>query len=271
MTEPQTKARRDAVRRFARSTFDLRGTWALHRTALGGDLVRAPVNVVLAPVFLLVRLAALAARGLKRHRLADWLAARRVLLPTRLSREVGMRVGGFIQDLEARGLTPQANPTTRDQAIAAYVATRSAVAEITTTLLVLLSGYLLFHSATPGLVSLAGPLADFGAQTVAIDRFPLGPGLGRIWYGMFPAALPVWMIVATVILLAVAAAFVTTFAGLIADPVQVATGTHRRRIERLLDRLAAGNGAEGLSREHVAARLGDIGDLAFSLIRFLRG
>ena len=69
----------------------------------------------------------------------------------------------------------------------------------------------------------------------------------------------------------VASAFVTTFAGLVADPVQVATGTHRRRLERLFRRLADRAGPEGLAREHVAARLGDIGDLAFNLIRFLRG
>ena len=61
---------RGEIRRFVRETFGLRGTLGLHRAALGGDLVRAPLNVILAPVFLLNRLAALVARAFNRHRVA---------------------------------------------------------------------------------------------------------------------------------------------------------------------------------------------------------
>lgn len=262
---------RGEIRRFVRETFGLRGTLGLHRAALGGDLVRAPLNVILAPVFLLTRLAALVARAFKRHRVANWLAARRILLPTRLSAEVAAKVNAFIEELDGQGIGPGASGDETRAAVEAYVSTRSAVAEIVTLLIVILSGFLVFHTATPGLVSLAGPFADLGAQTLAIDRFPLGPGLGRVWYGVFPAALPVWMVIAVFVALSVVSAFVTTFAGIVADPVQVATGTHRRRLERLFRRLSERAGPEALAREHVAARLGDIGDLAFNLIRFLRG
>ena len=47
--------RRDAaLRRFTRLRYGPRGTLALHRHAIGGDLLRAPVNVMLAPVALLM-------------------------------------------------------------------------------------------------------------------------------------------------------------------------------------------------------------------------
>ncbi|MBP8932644.1 MAG: hypothetical protein KBG46_15360, partial [Paracoccus sp.] len=54
-TRPMTR-RETEVERFVRARYGLRGTLELHRHALGLDLLRAPVNVALSPVFLLVRL-----------------------------------------------------------------------------------------------------------------------------------------------------------------------------------------------------------------------
>ena len=72
------------------------------------------------------------------------------------------------------------------------------------------------------------------------------------------------------VVLAVAASLVTTFAGLIADPVQLWTGVHRRRLMRMLARLDRQQGPAGIEREHVLARLGDLGDIASSIWRGLR-
>ena len=72
--------------------------------------------------------------------------------------------------------------------------------------------------------------------------------------------------------LAVLASLATTFAGLIADPVQLALGTHRRRLMRMLARLdrADAQPSAGLAREHVLARLGDVFDAAISVLRVWR-
>ena len=64
--------------------------------------------------------------------------------------------------------------------------------------------------------------------------------------------------------------FRTLLDELVADPVQLWTGTHRRRLMRLLARLDRQQGAAGLEREHVLARLGDLGDAVSSLWRWLR-
>ena len=72
------------------------------------------------------------------------------------------------------------------------------------------------------------------------------------------------------VVLAVAASLVTTFAGLIADPVQLWTGVHRRRLMRMLARLDRQQAPAGIEREHVLARLGDLGDIASSIWRGLR-
>ena len=81
-----------AVDGFVRRHFLPLGTLRLHRGALGWDLLRAPVNVALAPVFLLTRLVALVLRLLGLRRAGLWLGRRRILLPTAVARAVGARV-----------------------------------------------------------------------------------------------------------------------------------------------------------------------------------
>lgn len=270
MTIDTDLSRKAALKRFVRTSYGPAGTLSLHRAALGADLVRAPLNLVLAPVFILTRLAALAAKALGREKGAHWLASRKVLLDTKVARTAAERTSAFIAELDAGGLGPRAPEAAVTRAVDNYVSTRSAVAEIVTMLVFLAAGLTLFHRATPGLVSLAGPVAELRALGQAIDRFPLGPFLGRVYYDVFPVALPLWQVVLTGLALALVSALVTSFAGLIADPVQVVTGSHRRRLERLIARLEQGQDG-GLAREHLAARVGDLSDLALSLWRMLRG
>lgn len=269
-TRPLTR-RETEVRRFVRARFGLRGTLDLHRHALGLDLLRAPVNVMLSPVFLLSRLLAALLRRLGRARAADWLGRRQIFLASDMARRIAADLAGFVADLDAKGLGPQAPPETVARAAAAYAETRNAISEITTSVLVAGTGMLLFHRATPGVISLAGPLADLRAQTQAIEEFALGSWLGRMWYGAFPTHLSTLEIVLTGVALAVLASLVTTFAGLIADPLQLATGTHRRRVMRLLGRLDHARDAPALEREHLLARFGDLSDAALSLWRSFRG
>ncbi|XDA98327.1 DUF6635 family protein [Sulfitobacter sp. LCG007] len=269
-TAARDAARRAAVRAFVRETFGLRGTLHLHRAAFGLDLLRAPVNVMLSPVYLLTRLGAGLARLIRLRRTAAWLAGRRILLSTRVSREVGQKVLSFLADLDRRQLGPAASVQVRDAAVADYVAVRNAVAEMTTAVLVLVSGLLIFHTATPGVMSLAGPVAEMQAHSAAVDRFPLGEGLGRLYYAAFPVHIPPGQVMLTFVLLAILSSVLTTFAGVLADPLQALSGTHRRRLLRLLRRLDSGSG-EAIAREHLAARLGDATDMALSIWRSLRG
>lgn len=265
-------ARETAVNRFTRARYGLRGTLALHRHALGWDLLRAPFNVALSPLFLLVRLVGglLSALGLKRA--GAWLSARQIFLTSDVSRRIEGDLTQLTQDLTAQGVGPKAAPEVIRHEIAAHAETRNAVAEITTSLLVLAAGFLLFSRATPGIISLAGPLAELRAHATAVQDFWLGDSLGRAWYWAFPVALSPWQVIATGVVLAVLASLATTFAGLIADPVQLALGTHRRRLMRMLARLdkADAQPSGGLAREHVLARLGDVFDAAISVLRVWR-
>lgn len=270
LTDEAMARRRAAVTRFVRDRYGPRGTLRLHRAALGWDLLRAPVNVMLSPVFLLTRLLAWLLSRLGARRAGGWLSARRVFLPSDMGRVIQSDLLALIADLDAQGIGPGApDAITRHQA-AALAETRNAVSEITTSLIVLASGFLLLGRATPGVISLAGPLAEMRAHATAVSDFMLGDRLGRAWYWAFPVELSPWTVVLTGIALAVAGSLVTTFAGLIADPVQVWTGTHRRRILRLLARLDRAETGSAIGGEHLLARTGDLSDAVLMAWRNLR-
>ena len=114
-------------------------------------------------------------------------------------------------------------------------------------------------------------ITDVRAQTRAVEDFALGSWIGGVWYGAFPAELGTTELVLTGAALAMLASVVTTFAGLVADPLQLWTGIHRRRVMRLLARLDRAEAGPPLAREHVLARLGDLSDAAMTLWRGMRG
>ncbi|QFG35130.1 hypothetical protein BDE18_3540 [Paracoccus pantotrophus] len=270
--DPRPMTRRETeVRRFVRARYGPRGTLALHRHALGLDLLRAPVNVMLSPLFLLVRLAAPLLRRIGLRRAGDWLSRRQIFLKSDVAQRIEADLARFIEDLAEKGLAPGAAPQSVARAASDYAETRNAISEITTSVLVLASGLLLFHRATPSVISLAGPVAHLRAQVQAIEDFALGSWAGRMWYGAFPRELSSVDLVLTGAVLAMLASVLTTFAGLVADPVQLWTGIHKRRVLRLLRRLEKAEDAPGLAREHVLARLGDLSDAALSLWRSFRG
>ena len=110
------------------------------------------------------------------------------------------------------------------------------------------------------------------AQAAAVDSFSLGERLDRLYYGVWPVQQSPWEVAATAAVLALIGSVVTTFAGLIADPVQLWTGMHKRRLMRLVRQLESGHGSgPELEGEHLMARAGDLSDLALSLWRAIRG
>ena len=239
----------------------------MHRASLGMDILRAPVNVALAPVFLLVRLAAAVMIRLRMPRAGRWLAARRVLLRTDASRAVERAVidellSGRARDDDRASWAPLVED---------YVATRSAVAEIATTLVVLCVGLIAFRAATPGVLSLAPLVSDRAAYNAAVSGFPLGETLGHAWYGVFHPDLSGGFVAIVAVLLVFSASVLTTFAGIVADPLQTALGIHQRRLGRLLAQIgSAEKTPPAIAQEHLLARVADLSDAAAALFRILR-
>src|SRR5262249_59390868 len=83
-----SETRRSRVSAFVDRRFSLAGSLALHRKALGWDVVKAPLNIVLAVPYIGIKLTAGITRTLGAKRVSRYLASRRILLETAVGREI---------------------------------------------------------------------------------------------------------------------------------------------------------------------------------------
>ncbi|WP_435167591.1 DUF6635 family protein [Falsirhodobacter sp. 1013] len=255
-----------AVEAFTARNFSLWGSIKLHRHAVGWDLLRAPANVTLAPLFLIQKLAGALLAWVRLPRAARWVTARPLMFRTALAAELDRRLHRDL--LEPLGLIPLG-------AIDDYVATRNATNEIATTVGTIGFGAVTFKSLTPGVLSLAPALAAVMAQGAAVASFPLGGALGAVWYSAFPSRVPLSTVLLTGAALVLVLAVMATFAGIVTDPIQRRLGLHQHRLRRLVNALAAEIEAPGTGRfavpEHYVARGGDLADAAVNALRWFKG
>jgi len=293
------------VEAFVDRHFSLIGSLRLHRRALGLDLVRAPVNVLLMVPYLTMQLGGLGLRRLGARGAARRLCTRTPFLDTDVARELGWRLHSELLELpyddgkrrcdrDALAESILADPRvaaavdrldaiTRRQAhdpeqqvrlqrlLAAYAGTRAAAADLVNNVLLASTGMAAFHKLTPGTLTLGPVIAAALAEQAAVASFPLGSALGGLWYGWFPAAPSAGLVAGATGGLVLLTATTAAFAGVIADPVQRACGLHQRRLHRLID--ALGRELEGDSdaafhaRDHYVARIFDLIDLARATYR----
>lgn len=288
-------ARRARVPDFVDAHFSLRGAARLHRAALGWDILRAPLNITLAVPELLGGVVSRVTGRRVPHLLLrtavsrelDWLIATELL-------EVPFRQHGRVAANDALAETILADPhvaeTVRqalerigrhggdpafrarlEQALLAYAGSRAAAAEIATSLVTLGAGALTLKQLTPGVVTLGPSLAAVMAQQAAIASFPLGAGLGGLWYGWFPAAPSALLVAGLTGGMMLGAASLAAFAGLVTDPVQRRLGLHQRRLLRMLDALERqmrDPAAPAFTlRDQYVARLTDLLDLLSAAYR----
>lgn len=226
---------RARVPAFIANHLGWRGSLRLHRAALGVDLFRAPLNVLLVGPALVVRLAGRLAERLGLRRFGGWLQRRQLFLDTHLARQMAHLAADELLGLDAHGDIAPEIRTRIEGVIADYVTARHAVAEFAAGLVVTVTGLLLVHRITPGALSLGPLLADASAQTAAIDSFWAGSWLGGIYYGFWPVHADWTTRIATTVGVMVCFAFLATFIGLVTDPLQTALGWHKRRILHLVD------------------------------------
>ena len=292
---------------FVDANFSLIGALGLHRHAIGLDLVRAPANVALALPYLAAQAAAALLSAAGARTLGTRLRRRRMLLDTAVARELSWRLrtellalpaaeGGRRSDRDALAeailadpeLTPAvaavtaalARPRTgsglearfADQ-IRAYAEARGAAAELVNSALLTGTGAVVFTQVTPTALSLGPVIAAALAHKAAIAAFPLGAGIGSLWYALFQAGPSVGLIAGVTGGLVLVSAIVTAFAGIISDPLLRATGLHQRRLHQLIDSLASelGDGTTRFRvRDHYVARVFDLLDLARAVLHLPR-
>ncbi len=299
------ECRRLRVDGFVDRHFSTAGSFSLHRKAIGLDIVKAPLNAILAIPYVALQLSGTAARAFHAERLAQFLHSRRILLETAVGREIEWLVMTELLELPFRQrdrlstkdamaeaiLTEESveaafrttlaaigrhggDPEFRErleQSVAAYTETRAAAAEIATTLVSLGAGATALKQITPGAMVLGPALAGTIAQQAAVASFPLGPALGGVWYAAFPVSAPPALVIAVTASIVAAAAVAAAFSGLLTDPLQRVIGLHRRRLLRLVAALQqqflTQNGSGFVARDHYVARLLGLLELLASAYR----
>lgn len=175
---------------------------------------------------------------------------------------------GLQRTLAERGRDPDFRAW-MTQTLATYTGSRVAAADLTNALLAATAGGLAFHQLTPGALSLGPLLSQAIAAKLAAGTFPLGAGLGGLFFGTFPTAAPIVLTATVTGGLLGLAALLATFSGLLTDPVQQRLGLHRRRLVRLVDalerELLEGEGRSFAVRDHYVARLLDLVDVLRAL------
>jgi hypothetical protein len=247
--------------------------------------------------------------GLGARRAARWLRTRRLFLTTDVARELTFRLhrdllelpyddgvrrterdalaeailadqrlalplAAIEERLRQQREEPEAGARLRAM-LETYAGARTAAADLFNNALLASTGAALFQKLTPGAFSLGPVLAGAIAHQAAVASFPLGAGLGSLWYAWFPAAPSAALLLGTTGGLMLLTAVTAGFAGVISDPVQRALGLHARRLERLID--ALGRELQGDSdvafqlRDHYVARIFDLLDLGRAAARALAG
>jgi hypothetical protein len=292
-------ARHAKVGDFVDANFGLSGSLRLHRHAVGLDLLRAPANVALIPPYLALQVGSAGARRLGAEGAARWLETRKLFFNTDVARELTGRLHAELLELpyadgrrrsDRDALAEEILSDTRlltvfntfesailrhrhDEALRrrlkamldTYSDARTAAAELVVSTTMAGAGAAMFKQLTPGVLSLGPAVAGAIAQKAAIASFPLGAGIGSVWYGHFAAAPSTGLVAGTTGGLMVLAAAATAFAGVVGDPVQRALGLHQRRLHKLID--ALGNEMRGGAqqafrvRDHYVARIFDLLDV----------
>ncbi len=299
---------RSRVKPFIDLNFTISGSARLHRHAIGWDLLRAPANVALSLPQVALKLASAATGAVGAKGVSESLGRQNLFLQTDVARELRWRmmtellrqpfqdgdrvaredglaeailahpeVQALIEAAGQSAVERRGDPAFRERLEAAltdYSGTRAAASEITTGLMALGGGAMAFQKLTPGAFALGPAIAANLAHGAAVASFPLGATAGGVWYGMFPAAAsPALLAGATAGVMGVAT-LAAAFAGVLADPLQRATGLHARRLNSLingLERNFAGDGAAGFqSYDLYVARLMDLGDVLVSVARAFR-
>ncbi len=223
--------RRQALDGFLGECFSFRETWRLFWRTLRSDLLRHPLNFILAiPKLFVARIAGVMEKfgwySLARafHRLS--LVLRSGFESAREQQIVGELIGAS-EDAEIR--------TALEAPLSHFMAGRSALLELASGGVTIAVAYSLFGTVGLSPYEMGQRLAASAAREKASARFFLGRGVGSAFYHFFPPH-PTWGQIATSsALVIVLLGALSALLNLLSDPVQQALGVHRRQLSRLLN------------------------------------
>lgn len=247
---------------FLEANFGFNGTLRIFWQTARTDLLRHPLNFVLAIPFLVL------------SKIAGWFNKFGLYGPGKFAQRLPTRIptgfekvreqqivsgllglaaeregNGLLHRLEEDGLREALNHFPRlrscfqteeiSKVIAApledFSSTRFSILELASSGLTIAVAYLLFGNLTLSPLEIGRQLADSEARSNATSHFFLGPGAGSFFYALFPPHPTVFQIAGWTAAVIVLLGVLTMSINLLADPLQRWLGIHRRHLGKLLD------------------------------------
>ena len=298
-------SRKDKIPGFVKKHFSFPGALALNRKAIGSDLYKAPLNVIWLPPYTVLKTSSALLKKVGFQRISSRIENMPMGFTTDVQKEVtwliftglleipyvqGKRksnkdallqiildqpkISSFFTTALSKIYRKSRNPEFRfalEKNLLEYSKSRTAAADLAGSLISLSAGATMFHKMTPGALSAGGALAAAIAQQTAISNFVLGPTLGSLYYGVFPASTSVALVTVSTGTILAALAIMSSFSGIITDPIQYRLGIHGRRLDRLIDSIEKelkGVDNTGFKiRDHYVVRIFDLFDLIMKASR----
>ena len=293
------EARKEKVPLFVKKHFSIRGALDLNRKALGSDLYKAPLNVLWSLPYTGLKASSSLFKKIGFEKIPSYMERLPVGFETKVQKEISWlffteileipydqgdrksnkdalleeiiiqpEISSLFTEALSRIYSNSKNPKFRpalERNLLEYSKSRTAAADLAGTMISLSAGAAMFGKMTPGAMTAGGALATAIAQQTAISNFVLGPTLGSLYYGIFPVSASLGLVMATTGTFMAVLAILTSFSGMVTDPIQYKLGIHRRRLNKMidcLDRELRGLGDSGFKiRDQYIVRVFDLLDL----------
>lgn len=297
--EKYIQARRSKIHGFVDTYFSFKGALRLHKKALSGDLIKGSINIFWALPYTGLKagtslfkkagnqkiqaLFEKVPRGFETNvqKEVTWLIYTELLeIPYVQGKRISERdalmeeildqpyiAAMFIEALSKINEKSK-DPNFRkvlEKNLQEYSSSRTAAADLAASIITLSVGATVFKQMTPGSIATGTALATMIAQQAAISNFFLGSTLGSFYYSIFPVSASMGLIAATTGTIMAAMAIVTSFTGIITDPIQAKLGIHHKRLNKFIDSLEQELTGAGTSKfeikDQYVARVFDILDI----------
>jgi hypothetical protein len=292
-------SRRKKIPEFVKTHFSISGAVKINKKALGKDLIKAPVNLAWALPYTAIQVTSVVLKKIGLKKIDKLIEKVPIGFKTSVQEEINRLIytellelpykkdnGKDVNDALLAEILDQPEikclfqveldliltqsqqegfKKSLEKRLKEYSLSRTAISELAGNIIALATGVGMMGKMTPGGISFGTVLAATIAQQSAISSFFLGPTLGGLYYGMFPASASMGLAMASTSAVLATLAILSAFSGIITDPIQARLGIHEKRLNRLLDSLEKTLMEKGDSdlkiREQYLARVFDLLDL----------
>ena len=263
------KKRKEKVPDFVKKHFSFKGALRLNKNVLGSDLYKAPLNVAWIMPYTALKASSSVMKRIGIKKILSFTDRLPIGFETKIQREINWLIftdllelpyhqderksekdallkeiinqpeisSLFVDEFSEINLKSK-DPrfrTALERNLREYSGSRIATAELAGSIISLSAGASMLGKMTPGAMTVGGGLASAIAQYTAISNFVLGPTLGGIYYSVFPATASMGLIIASTGTALAALAILSSFSGVITDPIQYKLGLHQKRLTKLID------------------------------------